>query len=635
MIFIILTFFNLTTEKNRKDPTDALLKAAVLFALYLYAATEILSLFRVCTRTSILIVWLAADLCLILRLIAGRQGGNTLHIIKGSFRSFFYGKYAPVRIGFLAFFFVMFVMAYLTVPYNWDSMTYHLTRMAIWVQNASVAHYPAVDARELSTPPLTEFVMMHLYLLCGKNDLLLNMVQFLSYVFNTYMIYRISRRLGLDCASSYFASFLFVSVPVAFAEAVTTQVDEFAAVWLMIFVYYGIGLIKEDRLEAERTHLENTIVMGLCIGLGYLSKPTVIPVMMIFTFWIILNRVLHRDKAAYLIRLFCAAFISALAVVLPEIIKNIQSFGAVLAPSTGQRQLIGTLRPNYVFINFLKNAAYDLANPYLYAFGYRTQKMIYGAAAFMNVKINDPSISEDGKIFEMGFSQIYDHDSSTNFVIVTLIFLMAVLAVARLVRSEKGKKAGVKNMYALIAFLSFTVMMTIIRWEPFMNRYMLPVFAVCCPGIASVTEPGKTAPGRYVRPVAVFLCALELFSLFNYHGKIIMDQMRMNEREKGYYTKNEEAYDRYEMVKTYVTKEAPGTMGMIASKEAFKYPVWNLFNRSGVKGLIIIPEDGMEGDGRQPDAIVVMGVKMGDSFEYAGREYKRLERDGKKSVIFR
>lgn len=261
MVFIILTFFNLITGKNRKETTDALLKSLVLFVLFLYTVTEFLPLFGACTRTGIFIAWSLADICLLLKLVLDRQTGIAFCNVKEMVKRFFSGKHCFIRMAFLVFFFIVFIMAFLTVPYNWDSMTYHLTRMAIWVQNGSVAHYTAVDPRELSTPPLTEFVMMHLYLFCGKRDILLNMVQFLSYVFNTYMVYRISRRLELDRISSYFASALFISVPVAFAEALTTQVDEFATIWLLIFVYYGLGIIKEKTLTSDRATLENILVI--------------------------------------------------------------------------------------------------------------------------------------------------------------------------------------------------------------------------------------------------------------------------------------------------------------------------------------------------------------------------------------
>jgi len=59
-------------------------------------------------------------------------------------------------------------MAMRIVPYNWDSLTYHLPRIMHWVQNKSVAHYATNIDRQIASPPLAEFINLHIYLLMGK-----------------------------------------------------------------------------------------------------------------------------------------------------------------------------------------------------------------------------------------------------------------------------------------------------------------------------------------------------------------------------------------------------------------------------------------------------------------------------------
>lgn len=57
-----------------------------------------------------------------------------------------------------------------TIPYNWDSMTYHLPRIAYWRQNRSIAHYATNCIRQISSPVLAEFVNLHVYILCRGHD---------------------------------------------------------------------------------------------------------------------------------------------------------------------------------------------------------------------------------------------------------------------------------------------------------------------------------------------------------------------------------------------------------------------------------------------------------------------------------
>ena len=62
---------------------------------------------------------------------------------------------------------LLFLAVY-TVPYNWDSMTYHLSRIANWTQNQSAAHYATHNIREIVSPVLAEFLNLHVYILSGE-----------------------------------------------------------------------------------------------------------------------------------------------------------------------------------------------------------------------------------------------------------------------------------------------------------------------------------------------------------------------------------------------------------------------------------------------------------------------------------
>src|SRR6185436_4583982 len=71
-------------------------------------------------------------------------------------------------------------IALLAPPNNWDSMTYHMPRVAHWAQAGSVAHYPTHILRQLWLGPWAEFGILHLYVLAG-GDRLANLVQWLAF----------------------------------------------------------------------------------------------------------------------------------------------------------------------------------------------------------------------------------------------------------------------------------------------------------------------------------------------------------------------------------------------------------------------------------------------------------------------
>ena len=89
-------------------------------------------------------------------------------------------------------------MAMRIVPYNWDSLTYHLPRIMHWVQNKSVAHYATNIDRQIASPPLAEFINLHIYLLMGKKDVAFNLLQCMSFGFCIVLTVAIAKKLGCN-----------------------------------------------------------------------------------------------------------------------------------------------------------------------------------------------------------------------------------------------------------------------------------------------------------------------------------------------------------------------------------------------------------------------------------------------------
>lgn len=71
---------------------------------------------------------------------------------------------------------VPLVVSVAAAPNNWDSMTYHLPRVAHWQAQGSVTFYATSIDRQLWMAPLSEFAAMHLMTLSG-GDVLANLVQ--------------------------------------------------------------------------------------------------------------------------------------------------------------------------------------------------------------------------------------------------------------------------------------------------------------------------------------------------------------------------------------------------------------------------------------------------------------------------
>jgi len=158
---------------------ESLLGGAVLAGLLATALAELSSLFRAFDRSLVLGAWLAA--LLVLAAAVWRQSRRQA----GAPPAVSIGRPSAQEIGFLLGLGVLAVAVVLaaaaSAPSNWDSLTYHLPRIAHWIQNRSVAHYPTHVVRQLTLGPGAEELLAHFELLAGS-DRGIGLLQFLAWV---------------------------------------------------------------------------------------------------------------------------------------------------------------------------------------------------------------------------------------------------------------------------------------------------------------------------------------------------------------------------------------------------------------------------------------------------------------------
>lgn len=313
----------------------------------------------------------------------------------------------------------MINVALYVIPYNSDSMNYYLTKIMQWAQNESVAHYATFSIRELTSPVFAEFINLNVFLLSGSNYYLFNLVQCFSFIFCTIIVYFIARKLNCNQNLSILAAALCISMPIGLAEAFSTQVDDVSALWCAIFVFFVVDYFnKKYKSFSKPENICTLFALGISFGLAYITKQSACIVMLCFA--LILVIIYLRDKGLRLFLVKSIGIVLGLSVLimLPEIARNVASFGTISDPIAGNRQLVGTVNPLYVFMNFFKNLVFNLPNnlfPYLDTY---LEDAIENAASILGVTLNDPTISEDGDSFELLGIFNHHHDTATNPIIV-------------------------------------------------------------------------------------------------------------------------------------------------------------------------------------------------------------------------
>ena len=647
LIAVLLLFSNIHIYKVRKHiraaGLDSYIEACCVWMLFLFALTEGLSLFHAVRFMTVFAAWATLDMILVVLVVIqwkksglrirelcgmpcnAEDGGRAIESsLKERIRELkdysYYGILILTAI-------VVLALALFTTPNNWDSMTYHLSRIAYWTQNRSVEHYATNCLREIASPVLAEFVNLHVYIMCRGGDMLFNLLQAASYLTCTVLVGAVARKLGCNRLLQFISMLLYMSMPIAFAEALTTQVDNFATVWLLFYVYVLLGLVEQrEGLKCNVPTVCNVCMLGLCVAWGYLTKPSVCFGMVVFAVWLLVVCIVRKDKVRNLFRLVLCALPCVVLPLIPELLRNFATFHSYASKSTGARQLIGTLSPTYVFVNFVKNLSFNMPIALIKDSEVFFAKFAVKAAEILNVELDAKSISEDGRGFGLHEPLNYGYDTAIN-PIVLWAFIFCIVWAVICIRKTDWKKPT--SGYLISAFFSFCLFCAVLRWEPFVSRYMVSYLALLCPMIASQIQLRTEAEGkqklRYgIVGVVSFLCVMELLSLMNYHLDIC--RYKANTRPYGYFASRREETQFYCDVADEIRGKEYQSVGLYVVKgDAYQYPLWAMLGDRHMEHVNVKNESAVYADDSfTPDCIIWFAALPEEPVTINGRVYDQI-----------
>ncbi|MBF0372490.1 MAG: glycosyltransferase family 39 protein [Alphaproteobacteria bacterium] len=157
-------------------------------------------------------------------------------------------------------------------PHNWDSMTYHLARMAFFLQHGNLDWYPANYWAQVDHPQVATIINAFFYLVFNQNENAVSFVQFISQFVVAVAIYGISTRVFLSTRMAGLGALLYLLMTNVIMESTTTQND------LVLAAFCGTSLLfflQAVRSNARRWLLPSGIAAGLALG----TKATALPVL--------------------------------------------------------------------------------------------------------------------------------------------------------------------------------------------------------------------------------------------------------------------------------------------------------------------------------------------------------------------
>ncbi len=472
---------------------DAALMAALVWGVYLTTVTEILSLFGWLTSVGLVVAWGAAVVGIVWS-VFGRAEARPYEHTDNVGMAFWP---SAGLIALLLIILITGITAFIAPPNTWDSMTYHMARVAHWVQNQSIDHYPASDLRQLYQHPWAEYAITHLYVLAGS-DRFANMVQWAAMIGSLIGVSAITRLWG---SGGIFAAVFCATIPMGILQASGSQNDYVTAFWLVCAVYFVLRYARRqewrpyrsqrtnhrDRLlpVRENTQIHQQAAIGASLGLLVLTKATAyiyaLPLLLWFV-WIARHRWRH----------ILIAGIVALALVAPHYGRNITVFGSPFGPHV-ESYANGVLSPAVTVSNLIRNIGLHVVLP-----GSLRDDVERGVVRIhdaIGIAIDDPRTTFPGETFALPAWTMHE-----DLAPAPLHLLLGIVGAGLCLW-----KQGPARVYTLTVVAAFVLFCTVLTWQPWHARLHLPFFVLLSPLVAHVlSERWRTVFGVLLLVIAVY-----------------------------------------------------------------------------------------------------------------------------------
>ncbi len=538
----------------------AVIVTLIFHAAFVFLSTEILSLFNLINAVSIKLLWTFLVLSLSIYALKNRTSltaRKELNIKK-------YFEENKLLTGATVFIvFISLITCLFAYPNTWDSMTYHLPRVMHWIQNGNVDHYPTHNDRQLGLSPLGEYCDLHLKLL-SSYDPLVNLVQWFSMLGSVITSSLITKECGGKKRMQIIAAFFTAAIPMGILQSNSTQNDYVVGFFIVCSILFLFKSIKSNFA------ISDTLLFIICCCLAVTAKGTafvlLLPVVII---WIILSLIKLKFKilkpaigGILLVAIFC----------LPQFIRNAKTFDRPLGEDYKLASEIYGIAPT--LSNMSKNAAIHLKTPFP-----QLNKGIENAVIAFNefIDINVQSKKYNWRFtppFEVAYLSTQE-DSAGNFLHVILFLICFVI----ILFNKKLRKNTQIILLVVIGILMFITFSTLLKWQIWNCRLMLPIFLVITPFLAYMVQ-NISSKLLFYCIMFLFFCSSCLF-LFVNQSRLWFgpESIFTASATDQYFNNNDKLKLPFVEITEMIQNSDSKNIGFVTSGDAWQYPFWLLLQQ--------------------------------------------------------
>ena len=590
--FLIVTAVSYSTDTGKASLRKSFLIACIFSSVTLVLITEVLSYLEVLNLKSLTNAWIIACFLLILTTLAKKSTRRKFKFNKSFLTgvSSFHNDCLASENGLiksaqilcfltvLAIATITLVASFVSPPNTYDSMTYHMSRVAHWMANQSLAHYPTSIGRQLDQPPFAGLVILNFQILT-RGDYFANLVQWISFLSSSIGVSLIAKHLGGNNRVQVFAIFFCATIPMGILQSSTTQNDYVASFWLVCYVYFLMVWTSQPG------QVFNLIMLSFSLGLALLTKGTAY----IYVFpasalgFMLFLRQWRKQKLKYLMQAIVLGPSIALLLNASHWLRNASLFGpSKLLGISGTATLTQNLNLQLYLSNIIKNASLHLVFPS----GFVNQLIQNALAlihALLRVDINAPETTfrYSPQFQYPAYEPTFFHEDFSGNVVHFLLLSLSLLVIF-----TKRKSFSREILYYSWCILGLIFIYSFfIAWQPWASRLHLPIFILASPIIAIFFTGVFMHRHKIIqRCCALFLIALSYAStpyLFSNSMKPL-SKIFNTPRVEQYFAASSHLSLPYINAVNYLDAMNCENVGLSLGGDDYEYPLWAISRMNGL-----------------------------------------------------
>jgi len=448
-------------------------------------------------------------------------------------------------------------------PNTWDALTYHMSRVAHWVQDRSVEFYPTHIPRQLFSNPWLEYTILQFQILC-QGDQWASAIQWFCMIGSLINVSLIARVMGLSTRSQWLSVLIAATVPIGIIESTSVQGDYAATFWL------SAALAAFLNFKQNRRWLW-VLICGISLGLACLSKGTAIVLSLPILLWIggdVVKSFTWQKFVQAIVVLLMVLSVNALFIE-----RNMGLYHQkVLGPVTDGSSLVNSAINYQTFTaNLLRNIGIHLGTPSR-KLNDLIENGIQNLAQAAHADLNDPRASFGNDKFQVGKPSRGEDSAPAPFHLG--LFLIA--SILLFYRREYCRRFLPYFCCVLVMALMFFL---VVRWQPWIIRFQLPLFVLFAPLCAAAFEGYWDNRQNIILITVLFIIASPY--VFNASPRHLFGPKSLfhKSRIERYFLGNSPWSEPYNEAANEILKSGCQNVGLVLGGDSWEYPLWALLER--------------------------------------------------------